>query len=66
MSVGMLERRGVRRGLLASAVAWVWPAPRRGEERRGVGWLGPAAWLWASRLEDERFGRRHGLMARHI
>lgn len=64
MTVGTIDRRAPKRGLMASAIAWVWPQPIRTEEQRaGFAWMGPlAAWMWPSRLEDERFGRRHGLM----
>ncbi|MDZ4370840.1 MAG: hypothetical protein U1C74_05385, partial [Phenylobacterium sp.] len=55
-----------RPGLMASAVAWVWPQPLQSERRSAAatGLLGTlAGWLWPSRLQDERFGQRHGLMA---
>ena len=65
MTAGTVEIRARRRGLLASAIAWVWPQPLQTERRRaGYAWLGSlAAWLWPSRLEDGAYGRRHGLIA---
>jgi len=64
VTAGTIQTRNAKRGLLASATAWVWPQPLRTDDRPAGAWMGPlAAWLWPSRLENESFGRRHGLMA---
>lgn len=58
------QNDGRRRNLLASVVAWVWPAPRREERRRGAtAWLGPLGALFPSRLGQGARTRDRGLMA---
>ena len=60
------ERPASKRGLLASAIAWLWPEPLAHEERRG-GWLWLGVligWMWPTPLQREFDGakaRRAGL-----
>ena len=54
MTAGTIQTGNAKRGLLASAIAWIWPQPLRTEDKRAAyGWMGPLApWQTPARRED--------------